>query len=94
MVPGDSLSSNGTVSRGDRTCDRLQFRIERVGEYRRRSRDQKEAGRKRGANQIAAHDSPVETIDRARASARLARDAIMAGDRSSAMRGGEREITN
>ena len=54
----NSLPSNRTVSRGNRSCDRLQLRIQRVGEHWCGSGAQKETGHQGRANQIAAHQFP------------------------------------
>ena len=85
-VKGDGLSM-------DRRRHRLQLRIERAGEDRRRSETEKKAGREGGADPIGRMISPVETMT-SQAPARFAGDAIMAGDKSDAMRSGESEITN
>jgi hypothetical protein len=92
-VKRDSLS-------GDRSRDRLQLRIQGVGEDWRGSGVQKEAGHQGGANQIAAHDSPVKTTDNLNEHAAervlgpIRWCVIMAGDGPEAMHCGEAEITN
>jgi hypothetical protein len=53
-----SVKRNGLSC--DRTRDRLQFGIERIGEDRRASRGQKYARQHGGANQIAAHNFPQQ----------------------------------
>src|SRR6202042_226616 len=64
----------------DWRCDRLQLRIERIGEYRPCSGAEKKAGREGGgADQIAAHDFPRSTtLMNARRPPRLRRDSLMA----------------
>ena len=90
----------------DRRGNWLQLQIQGIGEYRRRSGAQKEAGQDGGADQIAAHDFPRRDNrqsqrthdDSARSGSTWPLDwprgVIMAQDRPDAMLQVEPELAN